>query len=60
MIVKLTVDNCKIEILKKSFPQILGKTDVNREIIDNNFTNYFTYEVDGVPVAFIHYTYLYE
>ena len=60
MIVKLTVDNCKIEFLKRSFPQILGKIDVKKEILDNNFTNYFTYEIDNIPVAFIHYTCLYE
>ena len=60
MIVKLAVDNCKIGFLKRSFPQILGKTDVKKEILDNNFTNYFTYEIDNIPVAFIHYTCLYE
>lgn len=60
MIVKLIVDNRKIEVLIKSFPQILGKTNVKQELLDNSFTNYFTYEIDGIPVGFIHYTFLYE
>lgn len=60
MTVKLVVDNCKIEALRKSFPQILGEIDVKQELIDNSFTKYFTYEIDGIPVGFIHYTFLYE
>ena len=60
MIEKITVDNCKISVLKNSFPQIFAKIDVNKLLIDNKFTQMFTYIENDKIVGVILYDLIYE
>lgn len=60
MIERITVDNCKISVLKNSFPQIFAKIDVNKFLIDNKFTQMFTYIENDKIVGVIIYDLIYE
>lgn len=60
MIEKITVENCKKEELKNSFPHVFDTIDVNEMFINNNFTQLFTYIVDDKIAAFIMYDLIYE
>ena len=60
MIEKITVDNCKISVLKNSFPHIFAKIDVNKLLIDNKFTQMFTYIENDKIVGVILYDLIYE
>lgn len=60
MIEKITIDNCKILDLKNNFPQIFMKIDVNKFLIDNKFTQIFTYIENNKIVGVILYDIIYE
>ena len=60
MIERITVDNCKIEILEKSFPQLLPKMDINRQLEDNDFTQIYVYKDNNNVIAIIMYDFIYE
>ncbi len=60
MISTLTVDNCKKYDLENIFPQILGKIDVKKELLDNPFTRYLVYIINNKVIGFIHYDTIYD
>lgn len=60
MIEKLNEDSKYLDVLEKEFTDVFTKINVQKEIKDNQFTNYFTYIVDDKPVAFINYYVMYE
>ena len=53
MIIKLEKDSNYLGTLEKQFTDVFTKENVKKELKDNLFTNYFTYILDNLPVAFI-------
>ena len=60
MIERLTKDSIYLETLEKQFTEVFTKQNVKDDIKNNNFTNYFTYLINDLPVAFINYYVMYE
>ena len=60
MIEKITVDNCKLEDFKKSFPQFLLKTDIIKHFDNNSFTQLYVYIEKEEIMGFIMYDLIYE
>ena len=60
MIERLTKDSIYLETLEKKVTEVFTKQNVKDDIENNNFTNYFTYLINDVPVAFINYYVMYE
>ena len=60
MIEKLDKDSIYLDTLEKQFIEVFTKEKVLFDIINNHFTNYFTYLIDGNPVSFINYYIMYE
>ena len=60
MIIRLDKSSIYLEKLEKLFTDVFTEESVKKDIRDNEFTNYFTYIVDNVPVAFINYHIMYE
>lgn len=60
MIERLTIDSIYLETLEKQFTEVFTKQNVKNDIENNNFTNYFTYLINNIPVAFINYYVMYE
>lgn len=60
MIIRLEKDSNYLDILEKQFTDVFTKENVKKEIEDNLFTNYFTYILDNLSVAFINYYVMYE
>lgn len=60
MIEKLTVENCKKEELKTTFPQYFDTTSVNKNEFDNSFTQIYLYKENNKIVGFISYDLIYE
>jgi len=60
MIEKIEVGNKKILEIEKSFPQFLWKNQIQKNLIDNPFTQYYIYKKENQIVGFINYDILYE
>lgn len=60
MIVRLNYDSIYLDIIEKQFTDVFTKKNVNDDIKNNQFTNYFTYIVNNQPIAFINYYVMYE
>lgn len=60
MIEELNRDSIYLDDLEKQFTEVFTKKSVMLDIVNNSFTNYFTYLIDDNPVAFINYYVMYE
>lgn len=60
MIQKLNQDSIYLERLEELFTNVFTLECVKKDILNNQFTNYFTYLIDNKPVAFINYFIMYE
>lgn len=60
MIERLNKDSIYLTTLEKQFTEVFTKDTVNNDIENNQFTHYFTYLIDSIPVAFINYYVMYE
>lgn len=60
MITKLDNNSEYLDELEKLFTDVFTKKNVKKDMIDNSFTQYFTYIIDDKPVAFINYYKMYE
>ncbi len=60
MIEKIEAGNSKILEIEKSFPQFLLKNQIQKDFIDNPFTQYYIYLKEDKVVGFINYDILYE
>ncbi len=60
MIKKLNQDSIYLERLEELFTNVFTLEYVKKDILNNQFTNYYTYLVDNKPVAFINYFIMYE
>ncbi|MDE5587047.1 MAG: ribosomal protein S18-alanine N-acetyltransferase [Bacilli bacterium] len=60
MIEKIEAGNSKILEIEKSFPQFLLKNQIQKDFIDNPFTQYYIYLKENKIVGFINYDILYE
>ena len=60
MIEKIEVGNKKIQEIEKSIPQFLWKNQIQKNLIDNPFTQYYIYKKENQIVGFINYDILYE
>ncbi len=60
MIQKLNQDSIYLEKLEELFTNVFTLEYVKKDILNNQFTNYFTYLIDNKPVAFINYFIMYE
>ena len=59
MIEKIEAGNSKILEIEKSFPQFLLKNQIQKDFIDNPFTQYYIYLKEDKVVGFINYDILY-
>ena len=60
MIKQIFVENDNLNKIEESFPQVLWKNCLKESLTNNQFTKYFTYEIDNQIVAFINYSIMYE
>lgn len=60
MIIKLIEDSEYLDELEQNFNDVFTKENVNKNLKNNQFTNYFTYITDNHAVAFINYDIMYE
>lgn len=60
MIKSLDIQSIYLEQLETNFIDVFTKKNVNKDIENNQFTNYLTYIVDSQAVAFINYYTMYE
>lgn len=60
MIEKITIDNCEIKELEKTFKHYFTAKSVKEILLNNQFTCIFTFKEDDKIVAFIIYDLLYE
>lgn len=60
MIERLNKNSIYLTTLEKQFTEVFTKDTVNNDIENNQFTHYFTYLIDSIPVAFINYYIMYE
>lgn len=60
MIVKEVVENCKEIELANTFPQYFKENSVKKQLIDNEFTQIYTYFTNNIICAFIQFDIMYE
>ena len=60
MIEKIIEDSIYLGILEEKFNDVFTKESVNKNLKNNQFTNYFTYVANNQVVAFINYDIMYE
>ena len=60
MIEKININSSYLHILENYFTDVFTREKVKYDIENNDFTNYYTYVIDGNPVAFINYQIMYE
>lgn len=60
MIEKIEIENSKIKEIEKSFPQFLCKNSINKNLLDDPFTEYYIYIENNRILGFINYDILYE
>lgn len=60
MIEKIEIENSKIKEIEKSFPQFLCKNSINKNLLDDPFTEYYIYIENNQILGFINYDILYE
>lgn len=60
MIEKLEKNNIYLECLEKEFNEVFTKENFNSDIENNDFTNYYIYLIDNIPVGLINYYLMYE
>lgn len=60
MIEKINLDSKYLLELEKRFTDVFTVNNVKENIINNVFTNYFTYKLDNNYIAFINYDTIYE
>lgn len=60
MIEKIEIENSKIKEIEKSFPQFLCKSSINKNLLDDPFTEYYIYIENNQILGFINYDILYE
>lgn len=60
MIEKIEIENSKIKEIEKKFPQFLCKNSINKNLLDDPFTEYYIYIENNQILGFINYDILYE
>lgn len=60
MIEKIEIENSKIKEIEKNFPQFLCKNSINKNLLDDPFTEYYIYIENNQILGFINYDILYE
>lgn len=60
MINKLEIDNKYLDYLEKEFNEVFTKESFMNDIKNNQFTNYYIYEQNQIPVGLINYYLMYE
>lgn len=60
MIEKIEIESPKIKQIEKSFPQFLRKNSINKNLLDDPFTEYYVYTENDQILGFINYDILYE
>lgn len=60
MIEKLENNNKYLDYLEKEFNEVFTKENFINDIENNDFTNYYIYLIDNIPVGLINYYLMYE